>query len=202
MKIFSSRDARVKEEAIIARPFFAGGRRTDFRGRGSFSGPRINERIRVPRVRVIAADGEQLGIMAPLDAYKIAVEQGYDLVEISPTADPPVCKIMDYGKYKYEEQKKKQESKKKQIVVTVKEIKLRPNIDTHDYDFKMKHIRRFLAQKDKAKVTMQFRGREMMYVDRGKAVLNKIIKDVEDLGAPEKAPKMEGRSLSVIVQPK
>lgn len=151
---------------------------------------------------MIAADGEQLGILLTSEALKIAEEQGYDLVEVSPNAEPPVCKIMDFGKYKYEEQKKKQESKKKQTVVVVKEIKLRPNTDTHDIDFKMKHIRRFLEGKDKAKVTMQFRGREMMYVDRGKEVLKKIITDVADLGTPEREPRMEGRMLSVILQPK
>lgn len=197
----------MKEEACIVRPFFGGGgggaRREPFGQRkGQFSGPRINFRIRVPKVRVIAADGEQLGILLTSEALKIAEEQGYDLVEVSPNAEPPVCKIMDFGKYKYEEQKKKQESKKKQTVVVVKEIKLRPNTDTHDIDFKMKHIRRFLEGKDKAKVTMQFRGREMMYVDRGKEVLKKIISDVADLGTPEREPRMEGRMLSVILQPK
>ena len=156
----------------------------------------------MPRVRVIGAEGEQLGIMTPLEAFKIAQEQGYDLVEVAPTAEPPVCKIMDFGKYKYEEQKKKQESKKKQIVVTVKEIKLRPTTDKHDLDFKMKHVRRFLEDKDKAKVSIQFRGREMMHVDRGKEVMKKIIAAIQDVGVPEKEPRMEGRTLSVILQPK
>lgn len=162
----------------------------------------MNFRIRVPKVRVISANGEQLGILATQEALKMAEEQGYDLVEVSPNSEPPVCKIMDFGKYKYEEQKKKQENKKKQTVVVVKEIKLRPNTDVHDIEFKMKHIRRFLEGKDKAKITMQFRGREMMHVDRGKDVLKKIIQDVADLGAPEREPRMEGRMLSVILQPK
>jgi translation initiation factor IF-3 len=156
----------------------------------------------VPRVRVIGADGSQLGILTPQEAMKIASEDGLDLVEISPTADPPVCKIMDYGKYKYEKQKKLNESKKKQVVTQVKEIKLRPNTDDHDIEFKMNHVRRFLEQKDKAKITIQFRGREMQYVDRAKAMLIKIIKDLETVAEPEVMPKIEGRTLSVILAPK
>jgi len=130
----------------------------------------------------------------------LAEEKG--LVEVSPTANPPVCKIMDYGKYKYEEQKKKQTSKKKQTTMTIKEIKLRPNTDVHDLEFKSNHIRRFLEHKDKAKITVQFRGREMMYLNRGKEILSKIIQEMADVGEPEGEPKKEGRFLSVILQPK
>lgn len=192
-------------EDVINRPFQPGGFRRDFRrdfGGRKFDGPRINDRIRVPRVRVIGADGSQLGILTPQEAMKIASEDGLDLVEISPTADPPVCKIMDYGKYKYEKQKKLNESKKKQVVTQVKEIKLRPNTDDHDIEFKMNHVRRFLEQKDKAKITIQFRGREMQYVDRAKAMLVKIIKDLEAVAEAEVMPKIEGRTLSVILAPK
>lgn len=208
----------TKQEAFIAGPFrpggfSGGGAGGGFRprpGGGGFNrdrrdfhkGPRINDRIRVPKVRLIGADGDQLGIMTHQEAMKIADEYGLDLVEISPTADPPVCKIMDYGKYKYELQKKQQESKKKQTVVTLKEIKLRPNTDQHDLDFKLNHVRRFLEQKDKAKITIQFRGREMMHADRARKTMTKIIEDIKDVGEPEKPPHMEGRTLSVIIAPK
>lgn len=192
-----------KQEEVIAGPFrgrggFRGGRR-GFKPKQT--GPRTNFRIRVPKVRVIASDGEQIGILDTKEAIRMAEDQGLDLVEISPNAEPPVCKIMDYGKYKYEQQKKEQESKKKQVVVQVKEIKLRPNTDIHDINFKLKHVRRFLEQKDKAKISIQFRGREMIHVDRAKENLNKIIDEVKDLGVPEREPKMEGRTLSVILQP-
>lgn len=140
--------------------------------------------------------------MTPQDAMKIAEEYGLDLVEISPTADPPVCKIMDYGKYKYELQKKQQESRKKQTTIALKEIKLRPNTDDHDVDFKMKHVRRFLEEKDKAKISIQFRGREMQHIDRAKKMLLQLIENVKDLGEAEKSPTMEGRTLSVIIAPK
>lgn len=156
----------------------------------------------MPQIRVIGADGDQLGVMTPQDAMKIAEEYGLDLVEISPTADPPVCKIMDYGKYKYELQKKQQESRKKQTTIALKEIKLRPNTDDHDVDFKMKHVRRFLEEKDKAKISIQFRGREMQHIDRAKKMLLQLIENVKDLGEAEKSPTMEGRTLSVIIAPK
>lgn len=165
-------------------------------------GPRINDMITVPKVRLISSTGEQLGIFASFAAIKMAEEEGLDLVEISPTADPPVCKIMDYGKYKYEKQKKEQESKKKQIVTVVKEIKLRPTTDTHDLEFKLNHVKRFIAEKDKVKITMQFRGREMMFIDRGKETLKNIIKDLADIAEPESLPKTEGKSLSVMLGPK
>ena len=210
-----------KQEEVIAGPFrpggfsggAGGGGGAGFRprpggggfnrgGRDFHKGPRINDRIRVPKIRVIGAEGDQLGIMTPMEAMKIADEYGLDLVEISPTADPPVCKIMDYGKYKYELQKKQQESKKKQVVIQLKEIKLRPNTDSHDLDFKMNHVRRFLEEKDKAKISIQFRGREMQHVDRAKETMKKIIEGLKDIGEPEKAPTMEGRTLSVIIAPK
>ena len=204
-----------KQEVLIPGPFrpggFSGGGGIRPRpGGGGFNrdrrdfhrGPRINHRISYPKIRVIGADGDQLGVMTPAEAMKITDEYGLDLVEISPTADPPVCKIMDHGKYKYEQQKKVQESKKKQVVVTLKEIKLRPNTDDHDIEFKMKHVRRFLEQKDKAKITIQFRGREMQHVDRARATMKKLLTGIQDVGEPEKPPQMEGRTLSVIIAPK
>jgi translation initiation factor IF-3 len=158
--------------------------------------------IRVPKIRVIGPDGEQIGVLTPDEAMKIAEDQGFDLVEISPKAEPPVCKIMDFGKYKYETQKKQQESKKKQTVTVLKEIKLRPATEQHDLEFKMKHARRFIGEKDKVKITIQFRGREMAYVDRAKLMLSKIVKDFEDVAVAETSPKIEGRTLSVILGPK
>ncbi|EKD50174.1 MAG: translation initiation factor IF-3 [uncultured bacterium] len=162
----------------------------------------MNDRIRVPEIRVIGSQGDQLGVMTPFDAYKLAQEEGLDLVEISPTAKPPVCKIMDYGKFKYEKQKKEQESKKKQIKVVVKEIKLRPATDKHDIEVKMNHVRRFIAEKDKAKITMQFRGREMMHMDRARETFAGIVQSLKDVAEPETSPKVEGRTLSVIMMPK
>ena len=158
--------------------------------------------IRIPKVRVVAEDGEQLGIMLTEMALKRAMDAGLDLVEVASTANPPVCKIMDYGKFKYQQQKKKQESKKHQVVTVVKEIKLRPNTDDHDLDFKMKHAKRFIEEKDKVKITMQFRGREMMFLDRGKETLNKIVTDFDEIAEVEMPPQKEGRTLSVILAPR
>ncbi len=155
----------------------------------------------MPEIRVIGSDGSQLGVMTPMDAIRRAQDEGLDLVEISPTAKPPVCKIMDYGKYKYEKQKKEQQSKKHQVKIAVKEIKLRPNTDDHDIEFKMNHVRRFLADKDKAKISIQFRGREITHMDRAKAMLIKIIADLADVSEAESPPKLEGRTLSVILGP-
>lgn len=162
----------------------------------------MNDRIRVPQIRVIASDGEQLGVMTPDDARKMAQDEGLDLVEISPTAKPPVCKIMDYGKYKYDKQKKEHENKKRQTKVVVKEIKLRPNTDVHDIEFKMKHVRRFIEDKDKVKITVQFRGREMAHMDRARDNLKKIVEGLTDIAEAEQEPKVEGRTLSVMLQPK
>ncbi len=178
-------------------------RRPGGRGfRPRLTGPRINERIRVPEIRVIGSDGEQIGVMSTQEALRKAQDEGYDLVEISPTVKPPVCKIMDYGRYKYEKQKREHESKKKQTKVVVKEIKLRPNTDKHDIEFKMNHVRRFLEHKDKAKITVQFRGREMMHMNRARANLQNIIDALADVAELEMAPKIEGRTLSVILAPK
>lgn len=158
--------------------------------------------ISYPKVRLISSTGEQLGIFTSFAAQKMAEEEGLDLVEISGAADPPVVKIMDYGKFKYEKQKKDQESKKKQVVTVIKEIKLRPNTDTHDLEFKLNHVKRFLADKDKVKVTLQFRGREMMFADKAKATLEKIVTDLADIAEAETSPKLEGRTMSVMLMPK
>jgi translation initiation factor IF-3 len=153
-------------------------------------------------VRVIGADGSQLGIMSLQDALDAAREEGLDLVEVAPNADPPVCKIMDYGKFRYQQSKRSQEAKKKQTVIQVKEVKLRPKTDDHDIQTKLRHIRRFLAQKDKAKVTVIFRGREIAFKDRGEMVLQKVLDELKDEVVVEMPPKMEGRNLVMILAPK
>jgi translation initiation factor IF-3 len=139
--------------------------------------------------------------MRPEDALRLAEEVGLDLVEISPNANPPVCKIMDFGKYKYEQQKKAVEAKKKQKVIEVKEVKFRPNIDKHDYDVKMRNVTRFLEDGDKVKVTLRFRGREMAHQELGREVLERIAADAEDLGKVESMPKMEGRQMIMVIGP-
>lgn len=162
---------------------------------------RRNEQIRSREVRVIGADGEQLGVLSRLEAIGIAREQGYDLVEVAATADPPVCRIMDYGKYKYELQKKKQDAKKRQSVVQIKEIKLRPKTDEHDFETKLKHIRRFLEDGDRVKVTIFFRGREIVHKDRGVAVIDRVIEETKDLGRVDQEPRPEGRTLQMLLAP-
>lgn len=166
------------------------------------SGPRVNDDIKVPKVRLIDAEGEQAGIVSIEEALAAADEAGLDLVEISPHADPPVCKILDYGKLKYEQQKKANEARKKQKIIDVKEIKMRPNIDTHDYDVKMRNAVKFLEEGDKVKVTMRFRGREMAHQDLGMNVLVKVRDDLEELGKVELHPKMEGRQMIMILAPR
>ena len=165
-------------------------------------GVRRNEMIRAREVRVIAADGEQKGIMQRNEAIALAKEAGLDLVEVSSNAEPPVCRIMDYGKFKYEQQKKKQDAKKRQAVVQVKEIKVRPKTDEHDYETKLKHIRSFLEDGDRCKVTVFFRGREIVHKDRGIEILERIVKDLEDVGKVEQEPRAEGRTLQMLVVPK
>ena len=162
---------------------------------------RRNEQIRARDVRVIGADGEQLGVLSRTEAINIAREQGYDLVEVAATADPPVCRIMDYGKYKYEQQKKKQDAKKRQTVVQIKEIKLRPKTDEHDFETKLKHIRRFLEDGDRVKVTIFFRGREIVHKDRGVVVIDRVIEETKDLGRVDQEPRPEGRTLQMLLAP-
>ncbi|HEY8190882.1 MAG TPA: translation initiation factor IF-3 [Alphaproteobacteria bacterium] len=164
-------------------------------------GPRINEHIKVNKVRLIGADGSQLGIVNIRDAQTMADEAGLDLVEISPNAEPPVCKILDYGKFKYEAQKKAAEARKKQKVIDIKEIKLRPTIEEHDYQVKLRNARRFLEEGDKVKVTLRFRGREMAHLDLGMKVLNKMKEDLADISKVELYPRMEGRQAMMVVVP-
>ena len=162
----------------------------------------MNEKIRAPEVRVIGHDGEQLGIIPVRKALELAAQEHLDLVEVAPNADPPVCKIMDYGKFKYQQNKRSQEAKKKQTVIQVKEVKIRPKTDEHDLQVKIRHIKRFLAQKDKAKVTILFRGREIAYSDQGYKVLERIREELKDEVVIEQQPKMEGRNLVMIMAPK
>ncbi len=162
----------------------------------------VNDEIMFPKIRLIGADGEQIGVIAREDALDRAATAGLDLVIVAENADPPVCKIMDYGKFKYEEQKKKNEARKKQKTIEVKEIKLRPGIDNHDYDVKMRSMRKFLDEGDKVKVTMRFRGREMAHQDLGLVVLHRVRDDLEELGKIEQFPKMEGRQMVMVLAPK
>ena len=165
-------------------------------------GPRVNTDILNDEVRCISPEGEQLGVMKTADAIAEADAQGLDLDEDSPNTDPPVCKILDYGKFKYEAQKKKNEAKKKQKIIEVKEIKLRPNIDEHDYQVKMRNVQKFLDEGDKVKVTMRFRGREMAHQELGVNVLNRVRDDTEDVAKIEAFPKLEGRQMIMVIAPK
>ena len=164
-------------------------------------GPRINREIKSKEVRLINYNGENLGVVSVTEALKIAQEVGLDLIEISPQVTPPVCKVLDYGKYKYEMQKKKNEAKKNQKVVNIKELKLRPMIDTHDYEVKVKQAKKFLEQGDKVKFTMRYKGREMSANDMGKEILNRLIEDLEGIGKVDSAPKLEGKQMFMIVSP-
>lgn len=164
-------------------------------------GVRRNEQIRAREVRVIGPESEQLGILSRNDAISMAKEHGMDLVEVAATADPPVCRIMDYGRFKYEAQKKKQEAKKRQTVIQIKEIKLRPKTDDHDFDTKVKHVRRFLEDGDRCKVTIFFRGREIVHKDRGMAVLERVIEETKDVGKVDQEPRTEGRTLQMMLAP-
>src|SRR5215813_1544194 len=163
---------------------------------------RINERIRAREIRVIGDEGEQIGVMPPFEALKKARERNLDLVEISPNAVPPVCRIMDYGKYLYQQEKKEREAKKHQKVITVKEVKFRINVDDHDYETKKNHVIRFLEEGDKVKATIFFRGREMTRTGLGRQILERLIKDVEAKAIVEFRPRQEGNTLHAILAPK
>jgi translation initiation factor IF-3 len=163
--------------------------------------PRINERIRVPEVRLVGPNGEQVGIVALGDALRLAQEADLDLVEVAPTARPPVCKLMDYGKFKYESALKARESRKNQAQTVIKEIKLRPKIDPHDYGTKKGHVERFLRQGDKVKVTIMFRGREQSRPELGFRLLQRLAGDVEELGFVEAQPKQDGRNMIMVIGP-
>ncbi|MGB9679964.1 MAG: translation initiation factor IF-3 [Thermoanaerobacteraceae bacterium] len=162
----------------------------------------VNEEIRDKEVRVIGQDGEQLGIMSAKDAYKLALEQHVDLVKIAPQANPPVCKLMDFGKYRYEQSKKEKEAKKKQKIINIKEVRMTPSIEEHDFAVKVKNAIKFLKDGDKVKVTIRFRGREASHTSIAEEVLNKFALQVEDYGIVEKVPNMEGRNLMMILTPK
>lgn len=162
----------------------------------------VNEKIRASEVRVVGSDGKQLGIMPLNRALDLAAQEELDLVEVAPGAEPPVCKIMDYGKFKYQQNKRSQEAKKKQTVIQVKEVKMRPKTDEHDLQVKIRNIRRFLSQKDKAKVSILFRGREIAYADQGTKILERISEELKDDAIMEQAPKMEGRNLVMVLAPK
>jgi len=162
----------------------------------------VNSEIEARTIRLIDADGEMVGVVSLREGLDMATEVGLDLVEVSPTADPPVCKILDFGKYKYEIQKKKNEARKKQKVIDIKEIKLRPNIDDNDYNIKMRNMRQFLVNGDKVKVTLRFRGREMAHQDLGVKVLDRVREGLDDLAKVEQFPKMEGRQMVMVMAPR
>ncbi|MFN3938378.1 MAG: translation initiation factor IF-3 [Gemmobacter sp.] len=166
------------------------------------TGPRVNDRIRAPEIRLIGPEGENIGVVTPSRALALAQEAGLDLVEISPTAVPPVCKIMDFGKFKYEQQKREAEARKKQKIIEIKEIKFRPGTDTHDYEVKMRSVMKFLGEGDKVKVTLRFRGREMAHQQLGLELLNRVAADVGDAGKIESMPKLEGRQMVMMIAPK
>ena len=168
----------------------------------SRDGPRINTQITVPTVRLVKEDGTMVGLTSLRDALAMAADAGLDLVEISPNAEPPVCKILDFGKFKYEVQKKKNEARKKQKVIDVKEIKLRPGIDEHDYEVKMRSVTRFLAEGDKVKVTMRFRGREMVHQELGAQVLERVRLQFDAASKVEQFPRLEGRQMVMVLAPR
>ena len=162
----------------------------------------MNDRIRATEIRLIGADGENVGVVPPARAMAMAAEAGLDLVEISPNATPPVCKIMDFGKFKYEQQKREAEARKKQKTIEIKEIKFRPGTDTHDYDVKMRSVQKFLGEGDKVKVTLRFKGREMAHQQLGMELLNRVAADVQEIGKIENMPKLEGRQMVMMIGPK
>lgn len=163
---------------------------------------RVNERIRVPQVRLVGPDGELIGVLATREALTMAQEQGLDLVEVAAKSRPPVCRIMDFGKFKYEQSKKTRKAKKKQHTMQLKEVKLRPKIDEHDYQFKMRHAREFLEHRDKVKITLTYRGREMAHIDIGRKVMEKAIAELSDVGNVEQHPKLEDRNMTAVLVPK
>lgn len=165
------------------------------------TGPRVNEKIGAPEIRLIGADGENAGVVTPRRAMEMADEAGLDLVEISPNASPPVCKIMDFGRFKYETQKREAEARKKQKIIEIKEVKFRPNTDTHDYEVKMRNVFKFLGNGDKVKITLRFRGREMAHLQLGRALLERVAEDVAEVAKVDNMPKMEGRQMIMMISP-
>nr|WP_299206806.1 translation initiation factor IF-3 [uncultured Tateyamaria sp.] len=165
------------------------------------TGPRVNDKIRANEIRLIGADGENVGVVTPARAMDMADDAGLDLVEISPNANPPVCKIMDFGKFKYETQKREAEARKKQKIIEVKEVKFRPNTDTNDYEVKMRNVFKFLENGDKVKVTLRFRGREMAHQNLGRELLERVAEDTKEIGKVENFPRMEGRQMVMMIGP-
>ena len=165
---------------------------------------RVNNEIRCPAVLLIDMEGKQLGAMSPQEAMRLAGEQGLDLVEVAPNANPPVCRIMDYGKFKYQQRKKAQETRKKKVhsITTIKEIKLRPRTEEHDLFFKIRNLKKFLANRNKIKISLQFRGREIAHLDLGEKMMARIVEEIKDLGVVEQRPKLEGRFMTMVVTPK
>ena len=172
-----------------------------FQRRTKDRGPRSNNRISSPEVQVIGSDGENIGILNTNEAISIAKEQGLDLIEIAPNAKPPVCKIIDMGKFKYDAQKKANVAKKKQKIVLLKEIKMRPVTETHDYDFKVKNAKKFIGKGDKVKFTIRFKGRELQHSHLGRELMNKIKDDMQDVGKVELHPKFDGKQMIMVIQP-
>ncbi|NLI26188.1 MAG: translation initiation factor IF-3 [Acetobacter sp.] len=168
----------------------------------SREGPRVNEEIRVPQVRLIDQDGEMVGVLPMREALARAYGVGLDLLEISPNAEPPVCKILDYGKFKYEQQKKRNEARKKQKVIEIKEVKVRPNIDENDYQVKMRAMKTFIGEGDKVKVTLRFRGREMAHQDLGIKVLERIRTEMDEAAKVEQMPRLENRQMVMVLAPR
>lgn len=190
---------------LIARAFFRvpapGGAANSEAGAIKEQRVRVNDQIRISPIRLIDDEGEQVGIIALEEAKERAADAGLDLVEVAPDARPPVCRLMDYGKFKYEEARKAREAKKKQHTVQIKEVKYRPGIEDHDYDFKTRHVRRFLEEGDKVKVTMMFRGRQMSHPELGLEVLERVVSDIEDVGQVESQPTREGRTMIMVLVP-
>ncbi len=162
----------------------------------------VNEEIRAPQVRVIGETGAQIGILPIREALAMAREQGLDLVEVAPQLDPPVCRIMDYGKYRYQQTKKVHEAKKRRTVIHVKEVKLRPKTEEHDFQFKLRNIRKFLEKKNKTKISLMFRGREIQYQEAARGILHRITEETKDLATVEQEPRLEGRNMTMILGPK
>jgi translation initiation factor IF-3 len=193
-RVFRPLTEAAKENTTIRRPFKADAPVKE--------GPRSNREIRIPRVQLIDADGNNLGVVATDEALRMAEDVGLDLVEISPNSEPPVCKILDLGKLKYANQKKAAEARKKQKIVEIKEIKMRPNIDTHDYEVKMKAINRFFEDGDKVRVTLRFRGREMAHQELGLKLLQQVKEDTAEIAKVEAEPKLEGRQMMMVLAPR
>jgi len=162
---------------------------------------RVNERIRISQIRVIAEDGAQLGIMAPTDALRLARERGLDLVEVAPQANPPVCRITDYNKLRYEEQRREREAKKKHHIAKLKEVKFKPRIEAHDYQVKLRKLKNFLMRGDQAKVTMVYRGRELAHVELGRRILDRLIEDLKAISKVERTPALDGRFMTMVFGP-